>query len=516
MNNAQIKRNIMEAAETSIISYQKRNLISKKHLQTITNKNITKGASGNLSQSPEIDKNRAWKQDYKEKIDQKPNNKILKIQELPSSVDTSYHVGTTGNVLNIYLKEIGKIQLLTAEEERAIGRQIEIERHVLRIKNECKRNAVTAIDFFKVLIMDLWRLSEIIQKLQENLDLPLNLSFRQVIDNEKIRGAVDGVIDPRLVRSIATTLNFSEPYVEAQMVIFSTDIAILHEKVLATICDNTSFANLPNLMMDSNFTNEIEIQGCDIFEYLERLQAAGKIARDHLIEANLKLVISIAKNYIGSGMFLQDIIQEGNVGLIQAVDHFNLHKGCRFSSYAHWWIRSAISAYISDQSRAVRLPISMIRIINKLKTTSRNLEQEYGRDPTLEEIGQHLRISPKQVSEVIQIAQLPVSLETPIGDDHGTCLGDMIEDNNAIQPFDSAYMNLLKDQIGQLLLTLTPIEKRVLQLRFGLNDGISRTLEEIGLEFSLTRERIRQIEGAAIQKLRESNYKWKLKDYLHN
>ena len=249
-------------------------------------------------------------------------------------------------------------------------------------------------------------------------------------------------------------------------------------------------------------------------EYLDGLQKESKIAKDLLTEANLRLVVSVAKKHIGRGISLLDLIQEGNIGLIRATEKFNPHKGFKFSTYATWWIRQAITRSIADQARTIRVPVHMIETINKLARITRQLTQEYGRNPTAEEIGQHLGLSSEKVRQVIKISQVPISLELPMGEDAESFLGDFIEDHNAIQPLDGASKQLLKDEINEVLLTLTPREQRVLQLRFGLEDGRCRTLEEVGVEFSVTRERIRQIEAKALRKLRHPSRSRKLRGYL--
>ena len=249
-------------------------------------------------------------------------------------------------------------------------------------------------------------------------------------------------------------------------------------------------------------------------EYLDGLQKESKIAKDLLTEANLRLVVSVAKKHIGRGISLLDLIQEGNIGLIRATEKFNPHKGFKFSTYATWWIRQSITRSIADQARTIRMPVHMIETINKLTRITRRLTQEYGRNPTAEEIGEQLGLSAKKVREIIKISQLPISLELPMGEDAESYIADFIPDNNAIQPLDGASKQLLKDEIQEVLSTLTPREQRVLRLRFGLEDGSCRTLEEVGLEFKVTRERMRQIEAKALRKLRHPSRSRRLRGYL--
>ena len=264
-----------------------------------------------------------------------------------------------------------------------------------------------------------------------------------------------------------------------------------------------------------------EIGKIPLLSYDKELELAKRIlegdeeAKQELAEANLRLVVSIAKKYVGRGMLFLDLIQEGNMGLIKAVEKFDYTKGFKFSTYATWWIRQAITRAIADQARTIRIPVHMVETINRLIRTSRHLLQQLGREPTPEEIAQEMEIPVEKVMEIQKIAQDPVSLETPIGEEDDSHLGDFIQDEDSPAPQDSAAYTLLKEQLEEVMNTLTPREAKVLKLRFGLEDGRARTLEEVGREFQVTRERIRQIEAKALRKLRHPSRSKKLKDYMN-
>ena len=270
-------------------------------------------------------------------------------------------------------------------------------------------------------------------------------------------------------------------------------------------------------ILKSREENATEEELAEIKEEIKNLQKdldAGDEAKKRLAEANLRLVVSIAKRYVGRGMLFLDLIQEGNLGLIKAVEKFDYRKGYKFSTYATWWIRQAITRAIADQARTIRIPVHMVETINKLIRVSRQLLQELGREPSPEEIAEEMDIPVERVREILKISQEPVSLETPIGEEEDSHLGDFIQDENVPVPADAAAFTLLKEQLDEVLGTLTEREQKVLRLRFGLDDSRARTLEEVGKEFNVTRERIRQIEAKALRKLRHPSRRRKLKDYL--
>jgi RNA polymerase primary sigma factor len=354
-------------------------------------------------------------------------------------IDVDLLKAPTNDPVRMYLKEIGKVPLLTAAQEVDLARRIEA--------------------------------GELATELQSQVEL------EDKVDPKRLKSAIEEVVAIR----------------DHQLEKFG--------KVEGIGRDRTPRTWKPK-------TRE------DLDDFLRRVERDGQLAKKKLIEANLRLVVSIAKRYVGRGMLFLDLIQEGNLGLIRAVEKFDHSKGFKFSTYATWWIRQAITRAIADQARTIRIPVHMVETINKLVRIQRQLLQDLGREPSPEEIGKQMGIGADKVREILKVSQEPVSLHTPIGEEEDSQLGDFIEDSEAVVPVDAASFILLQEQLESVLHTLSEREKKVIQLRFGLLDGHPRTLEEVGREFGVTRERIRQIESKTLSKLRHPSRSQKLRDYL--
>lgn len=373
-------------------------------------------------------------------------------------------------------------------------------------------------DFFKDLNLDPEKFEMVIDYLEQNGIDVLKISNDDDVDDDIILDDEDEVEVEKIDLSVPEGVSVEDPVRMYLKEIGKVPLLSADEEIeLAQNMEDRAVATEKINVLKGRLDGASEEEKAEIKEEIKTLQRdvdKGADAKKRLAEANLRLVVSIAKRYVGRGMLFLDLIQEGNLGLIKAVEKFDYKKGYKFSTYATWWIRQAITRAIADQARTIRIPVHMVETINKLIRVSRQLLQELGREPSPEEIAKEMSMPVERVREILKISQEPVSLETPIGEEEDSHLGDFIKDDNVPVPADAAAFTLLKEQLEEVLGTLTEREQKVLTLRFGLEDGRARTLEEVGKEFNVTRERIRQIEAKALRKLRHPSRSRKLKDYL--
>ena len=373
-------------------------------------------------------------------------------------------------------------------------------------------------DFFKDLNLHPEKFEMVIDYLEQNGIDVLKISNDDDVDDDIILDDEDEVEVEKIDLSVPEGVSVEDPVRMYLKEIGKVPLLSADEEIeLAQNMEDGAVATEKINVLKGRIDGASEEEKAEIKEEIKTLQRdvdKGADAKKRLAEANLRLVVSIAKRYVGRGMLFLDLIQEGNLGLIKAVEKFDYKKGYKFSTYATWWIRQAITRAIADQARTIRIPVHMVETINKLIRVSRQLLQELGREPSPEEIAKEMNMPVERVREILKISQEPVSLETPIGEEEDSHLGDFIKDDNVPVPADAAAFTLLKEQLEEVLGTLTEREQKVLTLRFGLEDGRARTLEEVGKEFNVTRERIRQIEAKALRKLRHPSRSRKLKDYL--
>jgi RNA polymerase primary sigma factor len=441
----------------------------------------------------------------------------VKDLDVDVAVDTSDDQEVADDPVRLYLHEIGKVNLLTAHDEKLLAEKIEAAKRVKEIRSQHAEKygkTPSPVEIMLTMLKETARDAAIIRVLREHLGLPATENLKESIVDQAFKDSMSGVIDQMLIQTVSKEIGEQIPETEQRIINLSLNSSLMTDDILAAIPDETTLSDVETLVTDDDFIETLLAYEKPIKEHLDAIKAESDKAEKHLIEANLRLVVSVAKKHIGRGMSLLDLVQEGNIGLIRAVEKFDHHRGYKFSTYATWWIRQAITRAIADQARTIRVPVHMIETINKLLRVSRRLAQEYGREPSAKEIGARMDLPTAKVREIVKVAQLPVSLEAPIGEEEDSHLGDFIEDRDALPPVDAASKQLLKEQIEEVLTALTPREQRVLRLRFGLEDGRSRTLEEVGQEFNVTRERIRQIEAKALRKLRHPSRSRKLKDYL--
>ncbi len=419
--------------------------------------------------------------------------------------------------VRMYLREIGRVSLLNAKAERVLARQIEAYKHVTLIEAE-----LTGLDGRTPrawqCIADVQRRicdsESVINAICNYAGHKAQPTIDDLMSLPQLRDVLDGELPEEMLMFLGDTLNKDPQEAKMDVQALSLNTRVLPKEVLELADASCDLDGLRKHIDDLTFTRKLEDYELVFNSYLAQTRNDGIRAQRYLAEANLRLVVSVAKKYIGRGMSLLDLIQEGNIGLIRAVEKFDYRKGYKFSTYATWWIRQAITRAIADQARTIRIPVHMVETINKLLRVSRRLVQEYGREPTSEEIGEDMEMPSDKVREILKISQEPVSLETPIGEEEDSHLGDFIEDRSTLAPSEAASYQLLREQVDDILFTLSDREARVLQLRFGLEDGRARTLEEVGRDFGVTRERIRQIEAKALRKLRHPSRSKKLRDFL--
>jgi len=419
--------------------------------------------------------------------------------------------------MSLYFAECGQTPLLTADEEKALSRQIEDGKYLSKLEKEWAAEhdiLPTGIDIVLTLANSLYKTGVLFDALCEYTKISSSESVAAKATHTELRRAIDGSLDEFLVSSVARAAGMEQSSGEQALLQLSLDSRVIPWQLLDEAARSASVVDFQKKISSLEFLSGIEKRSIEIDAYFKLMARKARLATDRLIQSNLRLVISVARKYIGRGMPLPDLVQEGNIGLMRAVDKFDYRKGYKFSTYAHWWIRQAINRSIADQARTVRLPEHMVNSIKSLTQARHRLIQKYGQQPTVEELAEEMAIPADKVEWLLKVNSFkPLSLETPIGEE-GSRLGDFLEDMAVPEPAELATKELLRGQLKDALSSLTPRERLVIEMRFGLNDEYGKTLEEVGMHLDLTKERIRQIEGEALRKLRHPSRSRKLIDYL--
>ncbi|MBI2857593.1 MAG: sigma-70 family RNA polymerase sigma factor [Chloroflexi bacterium] len=421
------------------------------------------------------------------------------------------------NPIRTYLREAAKTRLLTRKEEQSLARSIESGRRLSRIKAELQLQQAakpSSVDIVLALLRRLSKSGRFLEALCAQSLHDEETGLRNIFSCLAEGGREAELRSQVTIDTVARDLQPAAETTAQEYQALCVDSRLLPAEVWDAIDGSWPVTALEGALDDCRTTLRLEALKDSLAQHFDRVVQESTRAETQLAEANLRLVVSVAKKHLGRGLPLLDLIQEGNIGLLRGVEKFDYHRGFKFSTYATWWIRQAITRAIADQSRTIRMPVHMWEQLNQLHRAGNMLAQEFGREPTCAELGSELGVPEDKIRETIKFSRQPLSLETPVGEEGDSHLGDFLQDHNSLSPLDAASREMLKEKIEEVLDTLTPRESRVLRLRFGLLDGKARTLEEVGLEFCLTRERIRQIEAKALRKMRHPTRCGKLRGYL--